>query len=167
MLRVVICGVSGCGKSTIGKALSQSIDATFVDADDLHPEANVQKMSRGEPLNDDDRRPWLEEVGRVLSQSTKSIVIACSALKRSYRDAIRTGSDDTVFVFLSGSKELIAQRMAERQDHFMPPSLLESQFAALESFDPDENFVQVDIARTVDEILCEILDQIKAKRLYR
>lgn len=144
---VVVMGVSGCGKSTVGALLAAALHAEFLDGDSLHPESNVEKMAAGIPLNDADRRPWLEEVGRRFGAAgDKSLVIACSALKRSYRDLIRTGAADARFVHLHGTAELLGARMAARPGHFMPPSLLESQLRTLEPLQADEIGVVLDIA---------------------
>jgi gluconokinase len=138
-------GVSGCGKSTVGALLAQALGGTFIDGDDLHSEGNIAKMASGTPLTDEDREPWLREVGARLASAGGTVVIACSALKRTYRDLIRTTAPDTAFVHLHGNRELLAQRLA-RPDHFMPSSLLDSQLATLEPLGPDEQGVQLDIA---------------------
>ena len=132
-------GVSGCGKTTVGRALAARLNATFLDADDFHPEANVAKMRAGTPLNDDDRAPWLATLNRELrtrSEHGEQVVLACSALKKNYRAAIGDRLPQTQWVFLDGSFDLIAARMRERPDHYMPESLLRSQFDALER--PDD-----------------------------
>ena len=144
---VVVMGVSGCGKSTVGALLARELGAVFFDGDSLHPAANVEKMAAGIPLNDHDRRPWLEEVGRRFAAAGDSpLVIACSALKRSYRDLIRTGAADATFVHLHGTAELLAARMSARSGHFMPPSLLASQLQTLEVLEADESGVVLDVA---------------------
>jgi gluconokinase len=144
-------GVSGCGKSTIGRALADRLDLTFLDGDDLHPASNIEKMRRGEALDDADRAPWLDLVGARLEPGT---VIACSALKRASRDRIRrTAGDPVVFVYLRGSRETLAQRMRERTGHFMPYSLLESQLATLEEPARDEIAVAADIDGEEDTIV--------------
>lgn len=154
MDRYVVMGVSGCGKSSIGAAFAKAIGGTFVDGDDLHPQANIQKMERGEPLNDADRKPWLREVARALNAGEPPIVVGCSALRRLYRDWIRSGVDSPVmFLHLAGEKSVIAQRMAAREGHFMPLSLLDSQFATLEPPGKDELCVTADLAGTPEEIL--------------
>ena len=146
MLRVVLMGVSGCGKSSVGAALSARLSVPYVDGDDLHPAENVAKMARGEPLTDADRWPWLDRVAGVLADRAP-VIVGCSALKRGYRDRIRAGAGGPVrFVHLAGSRDLIAGRMAQRTGHYMPLSLLDSQFAALEPPGADEAAVTVDIA---------------------
>ena len=138
MPRIVIMGVSGSGKTSVGRALAARLGIDFVDADDLHPAANVEKMRAGQPLTDDDRWPWLDQVALTLAENAP-VIVACSALKRSYRDRIRGACGEPVrFIHLSGSRDEIAARMAARTDHYMPESLLDSQFASLEAPGPDE-----------------------------
>lgn len=132
---VIVMGVSGCGKTTVGSALAKRLNATFLDADDFHPEANVAKMRAGTPLNDDDRAPWLAALNRELrtrSVSGEQVVLACSALKKNYRAAISANLSQVHWIFLEGSFELIAARLRARPNHYMPESLLRSQFEALE-----------------------------------
>jgi gluconokinase len=160
-LRVVIMGVAGCGKSSVGEALAQRLQIPYRDGDDLHTPEAVEKMRQGIPLTDDDRWPWLDRVARILATEAP-ILIGCSALKRAYRDRIRAGVGGPVtFVHLSGSRDLIAARMAARTGHYMPTSLLDSQFAALEPPGPDEA-ITVDIDRPLDAITDAILTQLKA-----
>ncbi len=136
---IVVMGVSGSGKSTVGVLVAERVGVPFIDADDLHPAANVAKMSAGQPLDDGDRWPWLAAVGDALAAASESgLVIACSALKRSYRDAIRDRAPSAVFVHLHGERELLAQRLGLRVGHFMPGSLLDSQLATLEPPGDDE-----------------------------
>ena len=136
---VVVMGVSGSGKSTVGALLAERLGVPFLDADDLHPITNVDKMSQGVPLTDDDRWPWLAKVGAAMAEASGTgIVVACSALKRSYRDAIRDRAPSAVFVHLHGERELLAQRLGLRVGHFMPGSLLDSQLATLEPPGDDE-----------------------------
>jgi carbohydrate kinase (thermoresistant glucokinase family) len=149
--RIVVMGVSGCGKSSVGLALSEALGARFIDGDDLHPEANKAKMAAGIPLNDDDRRPWLDLVGEALAES--NTVVACSALKRVYRERILAAAPGTFFVHLHGTRELLAQRMGARPDHFMPVSLLDSQLNTLELLGADEPGVMLDIALPVDQLV--------------
>jgi gluconokinase len=146
-------GVSGSGKSTVGSALAQRLRVPFVDADALHPPANVAKMTTGEPLNDDDRYPWLEKVGEWLAGHCTGGVVSCSALKRKYRDQLRVHCPRVEFLHLSGSPELINRRMSARTGHFMPAALLRSQFDTLEPLGADERGVTVDIGHGVDAII--------------
>ena len=128
-------GVSGCGKTTVGRALAERLDATFLDADDFHPAANVEKMRAGTPLNDEDRTPWLATLNRELRERSlggERVVLACSALKIRYREAIGAQLSNVDWIFLDGSFEAIAERVRARANHYMPESLLRSQFEALE-----------------------------------
>ena len=152
MAPVVVMGVSGSGKSTVGAALAQRLRVPYGDADDFHPQANIDKMTAGEALDDDDRRPWLEAIGRWLAEHDEGVV-TCSALKRRYRDLLRDYRPDVVFVHLHGDREVIARRQASRPGHFMPASLLDSQFATLEPLDDDERGCVVDVGPSVDEIV--------------
>ena len=151
-------GVSGCGKSVIGAGFAQAIGAKFIDGDDLHPATNVAKMAAGTPLNDDDRAPWLADVGSAFLTHDGATVIGCSALKRSYRDIIRSAAGAPVmFLHLHGDRAVIAARMNAREGHFMPPLLLDSQFATLEVPSPDEAAVIVNIDQTPDAIIAELV----------
>jgi gluconokinase len=151
-LRVVVMGVSGCGKSSVGEGLATALGIPYRDGDDLHPAANVEKMRAGVPLTDEDRWPWLDRVAQVLA-SEAPVIVGCSALRRAYRDRLRAGAGGPVqFVHLAGSRDLIAARMAARKGHYMPPSLLDSQFAALEPPGPDEAHT-IDIDRPVPQII--------------
>ena len=151
---VVVMGVSGSGKSTVGAALAARLGVPFADGDDLHPAANIAKMSAGRPLDDADRRPWLEEVGRWLAgHESSGGVITCSALKRSYRDLLRRFAPNAELVHLHGRHDVIARRQADRPGHFMPPSLLASQFAALEPLDAVEAGVVLDVDGDVSSIV--------------
>lgn len=164
MTRVVVMGVSGCGKSSVGAALAQALGGTYVDGDDLHLPESVAKMARGEPLTDDDRWPWLDRVAACLSDAPDTMILGCSALKRRYRDRIRDKTVQPVrFVHLVGDRALIAARMAERTGHYMPTSLLDSQFAALEPPDPDEKAVTVDIDQPVDAIVTAAIAGLERK----
>jgi gluconokinase len=153
MRQLVVMGVSGSGKSTIGAALARDLGIPFGDADEMHPPANIAKMAAGTPLDDDDRGPWLDTVGRWLADHPDGGVVACSALKRSYRDQLRRHAPGAFFVHADGSHALITRRQADRPGHFMPPSLLDSQFATLEPLSPDENGVVVDIDQDVEAIV--------------
>ena len=146
-------GVSGSGKSTVGAALAQALGVPFADADDLHPPENVAKMSAGQPLDDADRFPWLETIGRWLADHDSGGVMSCSALKRSYRDQLRGHAPDVLFLHLRASYDVIAKRQASRPGHFMPASLLRSQFETLEPLEPDERGSVIDAGQGVDEIV--------------
>ena len=152
---VVVMGVSGCGKSSVGQAIATRMGWNFIEGDDLHPAANRQKMASGTPLDDEDRWPWLDKIAgeaRAVEARDGHVVVACSALKRAYRDRLRGSSADTRFVYLVGDAAIIEQRMQARNDHFMPPGLLKSQLATLEPPGADEGADQFDIAMPVGEI---------------
>jgi gluconokinase len=160
---VVVMGVSGSGKSVVGAALAQRLRVPFADADDLHPEANIAKMTAGEALDDDDRHPWLEAIGTWLAdRDAEGGVIACSALKRRYRDQLRHHAPRVGFLHLDGSRDVIARRQASRPGHFMPTSLLTSQFATLERLAPDEAGLVIDVDQSVDAIVQQYVDQSAA-----
>ena len=156
MQRIVIMGVAGCGKSSVGAALSAATGLPYRDGDDLHPPANVDRMAAGQPLTDADRWPWLDLVAAELA-TRAPLMIGCSALKRAYRDRIRQEAGGPVlFVHLSGSRSVIAARMAARTDHFMPVALLDSQFAALEPPGADEAHLTVDIDQPLATIVARL-----------
>jgi gluconokinase len=161
---LIVMGVSGSGKSTIGERLARRIAWRFEDGDRFHPASNVAKMSAGQPLTDDDRWPWLlaiaDEIDRACGAGEHA-VIACSALRRAYRDVLVHGRDDVRIVFLEGSQELIANRLAERKGHFMPPGLLASQFKTLEPPGANENPVTVSIDASVEIIVDNIVNQLR------
>jgi gluconokinase len=150
---VVVMGVSGSGKSTVGPAVAQRLRVPFVDADTLHTSANVAKMAAGESLDDDDRYPWLERVGEWLAGHRDGGVVACSALTRKYRDQLRAHCPRVEFWHLNGSPEIIEPRLVDRPGHFMPAALLRSQFETLEPLGVDEPGVTVDIGQSVDAVI--------------
>ena len=156
-LRFVLMGVAGCGKSSVGAALGTALGVVYLDGDDLQPASNIAKMSCGVPLGDEDRWPWLAKVAKEL-QDRAPIVVGCSALKRRYRDFIcaQVGRQ-VLFVHLSGGREVIEARMRARTGHFMPPTLIDSQFAALEAPDPEERAITVDIDQPIGGIVADIL----------
>ena len=156
---LVVMGVSGSGKSTVGAAIAQRLRVPFADADDFHPAANIAKMTAGEPLDDHDRHPWLEAVGEWLAAHADGGVMSCSALKRRYRDQLRHHAHTVEFVHLDGSREVIARRQSTRPGHFMPASLLSSQFATLEPLAPEEHGVVVDVDQDIDAIVQGYVDQ--------
>jgi gluconokinase len=159
---IIVMGVSGCGKSLIGAMLAQRLGGVFQDGDDLHPASNKAKMSQGTPLTDEDRWPWYriqrDEILRHRNDG-KIYVLACSALKEIYRDRLRDGdaSGDLVFVYLKGSRELIGERLRARKGHFMPPSLLDSQFAALEE---SQDAIVADVSQTPEQIVESVLNRL-------
>ena len=161
----IVMGVSGSGKSLIGSEVAKATGGTYIDGDDYHPKANLDKMSSGEPLTDEDRWPWLEEVVKQLVSIEGTGFVGCSALKRSYRDFITNASDEPVqFLFLTGSRELLASRMGARTGHFMPADLLDSQLDTLEVPQADEDAITVEVDATPEEIVAFIVDRIKVER---
>jgi gluconokinase len=160
---VVLMGVSGSGKTTVGAALAERFSMPFIEADDLHPKANRDKMTEGIPLTDEDRWPWLNAIADEIERVCRArghVVVACSALKRTYRDVLLRGRDDVRIVFLNGTQKLIADRLAARKGHFMPPGLLDSQFKTLEPPGLDENVIDVSIDAPVDVIVDDIVSKL-------
>jgi gluconokinase len=160
---MIVMGVSGSGKSTIADKLAERLNWTYEDGDRFHPASNVAKMSAGLPLTDEDRWPWLQaiadEIDRVCKAGERA-VIACSALKRAYREVLVHGRNDVRIIYLNGTQQLIADRLAERKGHFMPPGLLASQFKTLEPPDKSENPVTVSIDASVEAIIDDIISQL-------
>ena len=157
-------GVSGAGKSTIGRMLADTLGFEFCDADRLHPQKNLELMSAGQPLNDDNRWPWLKAVGirlRYNRTHNRGIVMACSALKRSYRDVLRDHVTDTFFVFLDGPMPIVYKRINDRKHEFMPPTLLASQYLSLEPLEDDEYGVRVDILQTPTRMVASISEALR------
>jgi gluconokinase len=158
---VIVFGVSGAGKTTIGKLLAEELGWRFYEADDFHPGANIQKMRQGKPLTDEDRWPWLKSLREQITRSLgakQNAVLACSALKRGYRERLRV-SDDVKFVFLRGDYALIEQQLHRRRGHFMNSALLQSQFGDLEEPEPGEGAITIELGRTPQELV----EEIKAK----
>lgn len=157
---IVMMGVSGCGKSTVGAALAESFNAPFVDGDDLHPESNKQKMASGVPLDDSDREPWLHAICDAAEQTLEEqnvFVVACSALKKTYREQLRTISHPVIFVHLHAPQSTIAARQASRPSHFMPPALLDSQYQTLESPAGEPNVIELSVEQSVETVVREAL----------
>jgi gluconokinase len=161
-LAIVIMGVAGSGKTTVGESLAAKLGLPFRDADEFHPAANVAKMSAGIPLIDDDRWPWLDAIGAALrTAGGRGIVVTCSALKRVYRDRVRRAAGRPVtFIFLDGPRALLAERIGHRKGHFMPPSLLDSQLATLERPSADEGVLTASIIPPPDEIAATIVTEL-------
>jgi gluconokinase len=158
---VIIFGVSGAGKTTIGELLARQLGQHFYEADDFHSQANIEKMHRGIPLTDEDRWPWLERLRKLIKRSVaanESAVLACSALKRAYRECLRV-NNQVKFVFLRGDYALLEEQVRRRHGHFMNPALLKSQFDDLEEPKPDEDTLTIELGRTPRELV----DEIKAK----
>ena len=153
-------GVAGSGKTVVGTALARELGVDFVDGDDYHPAANVRKMASGVPLTDDDRAGWLEALAARIGESDskgRGLVVACSALKRKYRDVLRAAASDVRFVFLNGPKGLITERLEARRGHYMSASMLDSQLATLEAPASDENAIAADISQTPSQIVAGLL----------
>jgi len=164
---IVVMGVQGCGKSTAGRAIGERLGLPFIDGDDLHPLANKQKMAGGNPLTDEDREPWLGIIGRSLAEGLEhgeARVIACSALKRRYRDQIRSFAPTVRFVHLAGEQGLIADRLTGRNHAYMPPALLDSQFQALEPLEADEAGIRLDITLSPQDIAEAVADALAGGR---
>ncbi|MBZ7985102.1 gluconokinase [Campylobacter sp. Cr9] len=160
---IVVMGVCGCGKSTVGAMLANNLGASFIDGDDLHPRANIEKMQSGTPLNDEDRKPWLERISDVffsISRRERSCVIACSALKKKYRDEIRK-SGKIIFIHLYGDKDLIMQRMSKRSGHYMKENMIDSQFATLEFPKDEELVINISIDAPIGDIVENALNQLE------
>lgn len=162
---IVVMGVSGAGKTTIGEKLADALNVPFIDADNFHPRANVEKMRSGKPLEDADRWPWLEIVANAMHNTAETenrVVCACSALRRDYRDyMIAKAGEPIVFVLLHGDKALIAERQADRPGHFMPSALLDSQFATLEPFEDDELGITLDVAHSVADLVTQAVGYLR------
>ncbi len=161
---VIVMGVSGSGKTTIGEALAHKLGFAFEDGDSYHPASNVTKMHSGIPLTDEDRWPWLHAIAQAIDRKAKTdtpVVIACSALKRAYREVLVHGRKDVRIVYLKGSRDLIAGRLALRTDHFMPAALLDSQFATIEDPLPQERVITVDIDASVGNVVSQIVRQLR------
>jgi len=160
---IVMMGVTGSGKSTIGALLAERLGVPFIDGDDLHPEANREKMRTGIPLDDDDRAPWLDRIGETIAEARRDgvdVVVACSALKRRYRDALRRKAGDLVIVHLQGERDVIASRLDARSHEFMPVTLLASQVDALEPLGDDEAHLVADVTLTPDAMVTSIVDRL-------
>jgi gluconokinase len=164
---VVVMGVSGSGKTTLARGIAQRLGWDFLEGDELHPSANVDKMAAGTPLTDEDRRPWLEAIGAWIDERVAtgtSAAITCSALRRSYRDLLRAGRPGVRFCHVTADAGLIAERVGHRRGHYMPPSLLPSQMATLEPLAADEPGITVSSAGSADEVLAEALGRLGLDR---
>jgi gluconokinase len=160
---LIVMGVSGSGKSTVAALLAGRLGWALIEGDDLHPPANIEKMAHGIPLDDADRLPWLAAIGERIDQWREEGargVITCSALKRAYRDMLGVGKPEVKFVYLQGSKALIANRLARRLGHFMPPELLDSQFAALEEPTAEEPAITIPIGEPPKQLVQDIIDRL-------
>ncbi|EPX81799.1 gluconokinase [Litoreibacter arenae] len=160
MLKAIVMGVAGSGKSSVGHAVADHLGAVYFDGDDLHPQSNIEKMAAGSPLDDTDRAPWLDKVGAALMHADSPTLIGCSALKRAYRDRIRAACPQAKFAHLIGDRGVIEVRMSARTGHFMPVSLLDSQFATLEPLQPDEAGFAVDIAQDFHAVVQQMVTRL-------
>lgn len=161
---IIVMGVCASGKTTVGEGIAKHLGAKFIDGDDLHPKANIQKMAGGHPLNDDDRAPWLERIRDAaysLESKNETGIIVCSALKKKYRDKIREGNSNVHFVFLDGDKPLITERMRSRKGHFMREEMINSQFETLERPDHEERVVVVSIDAPIDNVIIDAIVKIQ------
>ncbi|NWK76374.1 gluconokinase [Aquitalea sp. LB_tupeE] len=165
---IVVMGVAGCGKSSLGQALANALSSAYIEGDRFHPPENIARMQAGIALTDADRAGWLTQLAAQLARARteqKAVVLACSALKRRYRDTLRSGDPDLLLVHLAGDKAVIAERMAARDAHFMPTSLLDSQFADLEIPDPaSENVITLDVSQPLATLLQHGLQQIAQRQ---
>jgi gluconokinase len=160
---IVVMGISGSGKSTVGAALARRLEIPYADADDFHSAANVAKMSAGHPLTDADRDPWLHSIaGWLAEHAGTGCVVSCSALRRRYRDLLRTGVPDVLFVHLDGDPDVARRRVAGRPSHFMPADLVASQFATLEPLGADEHGIVIDFDTPLDAVVDSIADRVRA-----
>jgi len=155
-------GVSGSGKSTVGVLLARQLNLSFVDGDDLHPMRNKQKMAAGIPLDDEDRAPWLDAIGALLARGP--VVVACSALRRRYRDRLRAAAPGLKLIYLRGTRQLLASRLAGRQHEFMPARLLESQLATLEEPESDEHALTVDVDSPPEQLAARLAAELNCRR---
>ncbi|HAH70688.1 MAG TPA: gluconate kinase [Succinivibrionaceae bacterium] len=168
IIKCVVMGTCGSGKTTVGKALAKHFNATFIDGDDLHPRHNVEKMRAGHPLNDEDRKPWLERVSDVffsLANRSCSGVVVCSALKKKYRDIIRQGNEGLVFIHLYADKQVILDRMSKRQGHYMKTEMVDSQFEALEFPDPtvEKDVCNINVEPSIEIVIDEAIKALEEK----
>ncbi len=168
LFHVVVMGVSSTGKSTVARRLADDLGVEFIEGDDHHPEGNLRKMSQGTPLTDADRLPWLKAIGDLVAERHAegvSTVLTCSALRRSYRDILRAAvpASETFFLLLHAPFEVLEERMRSRERHFMPTSLLQSQFDTLEPLQPDEVGAVVDVSPSIDEVVAESISAVRAR----
>lgn len=162
-MHIIVMGVSGSGKSTVGEKLAEALNLPFLEGDSLHPLSNVDKMVAGIPLQDEDRWPWLDQIGERLAAAHDGIVVSCSSLKKSYRDRMRAASGGSLmFVFLDGSFDVLHQHMGQRSGHFMPVKMLESQLATLESPVGEVLVFRADVADPIEKIVAESLDWVRS-----
>lgn len=161
-MHIIVMGVSGSGKSTVGEKLASALNLPFLEGDSLHPKANVDKMASGIPLQDEDRWPWLDKIGERLATAENGIIASCSSLKKSYRDRLRNASrGPLLFVFLDGSFDVLYEHMGHRTGHFMPVAMLESQLATLESPVGEPLVFRADVADPIEKIVAASLNWVQ------
>ena len=163
---VVVMGVSGVGKTTVGRGVAAALGWTYAEGDDFHPEANVARMAAGIPLTDEDRWPWLRSIGAWMSEEIaagRSAVVTCSALRRSYRDVLREGRPEVLYCHLTADPDLVSERVSRRTDHYMPASLLPSQLATLEPLEPDEPGVEVPAEGDATLVVARVVDALRER----
>ena len=167
---VIVMGVTSCGKTSVGEGLAKELNCPFIEGDKLHPASNIAKMSAGTPLTDDDRWPWLEIIGRAMKAECdkgKGVVASCSALKRIYRQKLAQAAETPItFIFLHGSRELLAARMADRKGHFMPTSLLDSQLKTIEIPGPEEKALHLDVALPLEELIARSKEYLMSQGVH-
>lgn len=163
-IHIVVMGVAGCGKSTVTEAIRDRLGFTLAEGDDFHPQANIDKMASGTPLADEDRWPWLETINQWMVEHEdkgENTVVSCSALKKSYREVL-SKNVDVLFIHLDGTQDLVQERLSARKGHFMPPTLLPSQFATLEPLSEDENGVAISIEGSIDDVVNRAIETVNA-----
>jgi len=164
-LHIIVMGVSGSGKSTVGEKLAEALHLSFLEGDSLHPKSNVDKMASGIPLQDEDRWPWLDKIGERMAVAEQGLIVSCSSLKKSYRDRLRAAvGGQLAFVFLDGSFEVLHEHMGHRTGHFMPVTMLESQLATLESPVGEPLVFRVDVVDSIEKIVAESLEWLRSAK---
>ena len=163
---IVVMGVSGCGKTAVGKALAERIGCSFLEGDEYHPSANISKMSSGMPLNDGDRVEWMQRIRNAINDAREKVIISCSALKKEHRDFLRDSGRFVLFLHLEGERGLIEERIGKREGHFFDPNLLDSQIEALENPAEEENVITLKINDTVENIVASALVDLREIGLF-
>ncbi len=164
-MHIIVMGVSGSGKSTVGEKLAEALNLPFLEGDSLHPKSNVDKMASGIPLQDEDRWPWLDKIGERMATAEQGLIVSCSSLKKSYRDRLRAAvGGQLAFVFLDGSFEVLHEHMGHRTGHFMPVTMLESQLATLESPVGEPLVFRADVVDPIEKIVAESLEWLRSAK---
>ncbi len=167
---IVVMGVTSSGKSTVATLLSERLSVKFIDGDDLHPKENILKMASGQPLTDQDREPWLKRINEAIyniESKNETGILVCSALKKQYRDIIRNSNSKVTFIFLDGSKELVLERIKQREGHYMKPEMLDSQFEILERPESEHDVITINIAQSAEKIVEQCVDKLKKLRGFK